>query len=63
MKYTEKNDHLNSIADDNYFKLLSNKVYEIFNPKINSEEEEVLDALRSLIKELLGLKVLNIDIN
>ncbi|MDF2700757.1 MAG: hypothetical protein K0Q49_2320, partial [Haloplasmataceae bacterium] len=62
MKEKEKNDNLNSTADDEYFKLLGNKGYEIFNPPINSQEKNVLDGLSSIIKNFLGPQVLDIDI-
>ncbi|MDF2882765.1 MAG: hypothetical protein K0R54_3322 [Clostridiaceae bacterium] len=43
MRESEKSDKLNStVEDDEYFKLLKNKGYEVFFPSIDSEEEEVL---------------------
>lgn len=64
MREKEKSDKLNStVDDDEYFKLLKNKGYEIFVPSIDSEEEEVLEGLDILIKKFLGPKVLGIDIN
>ena len=63
MTENEKNDDFNSVAADaKYLKLLEAKGYRLFNPKTNSQEENVLDGLRHLIKVFLGPETLNIDI-
>lgn len=48
--------------DSKYFSLLGSMGYKIFVPQIDSFEERVLGELRSIMKELLGQKILNTNI-
>lgn len=49
--------------DEDYFDLLKNNGYEIFKPKTDSEEEDILKGLKYIIDYFLGPKVLDIKLN
>jgi hypothetical protein len=53
MKDQEKICNVNSSSDGEYFKLLGNKGYKVFDPKTDSQEDFILKELRKIIISLL----------
>ena len=56
------NKRMNSSDEEEYFKLLEEKGYKIFNPDKNSREELILGALQEILEIFVGPKVLNMNI-